>query len=335
MLLSMTTDKKINTILTPPTSSAKPSPMQQFKRQKLKLDGWLNVWKPVGQSSMQTVAQARRLFSAAKAGHAGTLDPLAEGILPIALGEGTKLIPLLQDGLKTYRFMVRWGEQTATDDQEGDVIASHDHRPDAAAIQTILPDFTGVIEQVPPAFSAVKIDGQRAYKLARAGETVEIQSRPVYIDSFTLVNQPDADHAEFEVHCGTGTYVRSLARDMAQKLGTVGHCTAIIRTKVSGFTDSNAILLENLEDMVHSARLELLHPLVYGLDDILAVALRDDEAQRLLHGQSLKFLSVADANRIPVMPEGQDTALAVLGERVIAMVEVKGPVLRPVRILNT
>lgn len=284
---------------------------------------------------MQAVAQARRIFSAAKAGHAGTLDPLAEGILPIAFGEGTKLIPLLQDGLKTYRFTVKWGEQTATDDQEGEITATHDHRPDMAAIQAILPQFTGVIEQVPPLYSAVKIDGQRAYKLARAGEEFEIRPREVYIDSLIVVNQPDRDHAEFEVTCGTGTYVRSLARDMARILGTVAHCTAIIRTKVGGFNHSDAILLENLEEMGHSARLELLHPLAFGLDDILAVALRDDEAQRLLHGQPLKFLSVMDASRIPVMPEGQTIALAMLGDKVIAMVEVQGPVLRPVRIINS
>jgi tRNA pseudouridine55 synthase len=307
----------------------------QYKRKKENINGWINVWKPVGQSSMQAVAQARRLFNAAKAGHAGTLDPLAEGILPIAFGEGTKLIPLLQDGLKTYRFHVQWGVQTTTDDAEGDVSATSAVRPSQEAIRDVLQDFEGVIAQVPPAYSAVKIDGQRAYKLARAGEEVVIQPREVYIDSLELVEMVNADEAIFEVICGTGTYVRSLARDMAEKLGTKAHCSAIIRTKVGGFHEDEAILLENCEEMEHSARLELLHPLAFGLDDILAVALRDDEAQRLLHGQSLKFLSVVDANRIPVLPEGQNIALAMLGDRVIAMVEVQGPVLRPVRILNT
>ena len=307
----------------------------QFKRQKNKIDGWLNVWKPVGQSSMQAVAQARRLLGAAKAGHAGTLDPLAEGILPIAFGEATKLIPLLQDGLKTYRFTVRWGQQTHTDDREGEVTATHAHRPDKAQIESILVDFTGVIDQVPPAFSAVKINGERAYKLARAGEEVTIQPRPVYIDSLTLVESPDPDHAVFETVCGTGTYVRSLARDMALKLGTLAHCAGIIRTQVGGFAENDAILLEKAEEMGHSARLELLHPPAFGLDDIPAVALRDEEAQRLLHGQALKFVTMVDANRIPAVPPDQPAALALLGDRVIAVLEVKGPVLRPVRILNT
>jgi tRNA pseudouridine55 synthase len=307
----------------------------QYKRKKENISAWLNVWKPVGQSSMQAVAQARRLFNAAKAGHAGTLDPLAEGILPIAFGEGTKLIPLLQDGLKTYHFTVQWGSQTTTDDAEGEVCATSDHRPSRDAIADVLQDFIGVVSQIPPAYSAVKIDGQRAYKLARAGEDVVIQPRDIYIDSLELIEMVNADQTIFEVVCGTGTYVRSLARDMAEKLGTKAHCVSIIRTKVGGFVADDAISLENLEEMGHSARLELLHPLAFGLDDILAVALRDDEAQRLLHGQSLKFLSVADANRIPVMQEGQNIALAVYGDKVIAMVEVQGPVLRPVRILNT
>lgn len=307
----------------------------QYKRKKENITGWLNVWKPVGMSSMQAVAQARRQFNAAKAGHAGTLDPLADGILPIAFGEATKLIPLLQDGLKTYAFTVRWGEQTTTDDVEGEVIATHDHRPTADAINAVIPQFVGAIQQVPPAYSAVKIDGQRAYALARAGETVTITPREVYIDSLRLIDQPDADHARFEMVCGTGTYVRSLARDMAQILGSVGHCTAITRTKVGGFAKVNAILLDNCEEMGHSARQELLLPPVFGLDDIPAVALRDEEAHRLLHGQSVTFLSMADANRIPVMPPDQEIALAMWGDRIIAMVSVKGPTLQPVRILNT
>ncbi len=311
----------------------------QHKRQKHKIDGWLNVWKPVGQSSMQAVAQARHVMGAAKAGHAGTLDPLAEGILPIAFGEATKLIPLLQDGLKTYRFMVKWGEQTNTDDTEGEVIATHDHRPTVDAIQNALPQFTGSIQQVPPNFSAVKIDGQRAYKLARAGEEIIIQPREVYIDSLQLVNIPDPDHAEFEMVCGTGTYVRSLARDLALKLGTVAHCTAIIRTKVGGFHTADAILLNNLLDsgaeIGHSPAQDALHPPAFGLDDIPAVALRDEEAHRMLHGQAVKFVSMVDFNRIPVMPDGQSIALAMLEDKIIAMVEVTGPMLRPVRILNT
>ena len=307
----------------------------QFKRQKNKIDGWLNVWKPVGQSSMQTVSQARRIMGAAKAGHAGTLDPLAEGILPIAFGEATKLISLLQDGLKTYRFTVKWGEQTNTDDTEGEVIATHAHRPTPDAIRNALAEFTGFVQQVPPQFSAVKIDGERAYKLARAGEEVTIASREIYIDSLHLLNTPDIDHAVFEMVCGTGTYVRSLARDLALTLGTVAHCTAIIRTKVGGFRENEAILLDNLGELGHSAAQDALLPRAFGLDDIPAVALRDEEAHRLLHGQSVKFVSMVDFNRIPVLPDGQSIALAMLEDKIIAMVEIAGPVLRPVRILNT
>jgi tRNA pseudouridine55 synthase len=307
----------------------------QYKRNKIKIDGWLNVWKPAGQSSMQAVAQARRILGAAKAGHAGTLDPLAEGILPIAFGEGTKLIPLLQDGLKTYRFRVKWGEQTNTDDTEGEVIATSDTRPTRDAIENALPDFIGHIQQIPPAFSAVKIDGQRAYKLARAGEEVVIQPREVYIDSLILVNQVDNNTAELEMVCGTGTYVRSLVRDLAVKLGTVAHCTAIIRTKVGGFVQNQAILLDQLAEIGQSGAQDALLPLAFGLDDIPAVALRDEEAHRMLHGQSVTFMAMADYTRIPHMPDGQTIALAMLEDKVIAMVEVAGPVLRPVRILNT
>ncbi|PKQ05352.1 MAG: tRNA pseudouridine(55) synthase TruB, partial [Alphaproteobacteria bacterium HGW-Alphaproteobacteria-11] len=188
--------------------------------------GWVIVDKPSGPTSSDVVNRVRRLFNARKAGHAGTLDPLATGILPVALGEATKTVPFIIDAAKGYRFTVRFGQATATDDAEGEVTATSPVRPSAADIKALLPRFTGPIEQVPPAFSAIKIDGERAYARARAGETVEMKPRPVTIHEIRLLGLPDADHAELEILCSKGTYVRSLARDLALSLGTVGHVLA-------------------------------------------------------------------------------------------------------------
>lgn len=307
--------------------------MSTQKRQKLPINGWLNVWKPVGMSSMQAVAKARWLLSAAKAGHAGTLDPLADGILPIAFGEATKLIPLLHESRKAYRFKVRWGIQTNTDDSEGDAIATSDARPTTDQINAALPDFIGTIDQVPPSFSAVKIDGQRAYAMARAGQDVVITARPVHIDSFTLTETPDSDTAIFEVQCGTGTYVRSLARDLALKLGTVGHCLTITRIYVGDFDQNTSISLENLEQMPYESRQASLWPLAKALDDILAIAITDTEAQRLQRGQDVRFLSKMDSARLPeTAPNGQ--ILAIYGDQVIAVCRLDGVTLHPERVIN-
>ncbi len=304
------------------------------KRLKLPVNGWLNVWKPVGMSSMQAVAKARWLFNAAKAGHAGTLDPLADGILPIAFGEATKLIPLLHEAAKAYRFTVRWGVQTNTDDSEGDSIATSDHRPIREQITAALPQFTGDIQQIPPKFSAVKINGERAYAMARAGQDVVITARPVRIDQFTLIDTPDSETAVFEVRCGTGTYVRSLARDLALTLGTVGHCLTITRIYVGDFTEKTSISLESLEEMPYESRQATLWPLAKALDDILAIAITDTEAQRLQRGQDVRFLSKIDSARLPdPVPQGQ--ILAVYGDQIIAICSLNGVTLHPERVLKT
>jgi tRNA pseudouridine55 synthase len=303
------------------------------KKQKNNVNGWLNLWKPYGMSSMQAVAKVRRHFNAAKAGHAGTLDPLAEGILPIAFGEATKLIPLLQESAKAYRFTMRWGIQTNTDDIEGEVIATSPSRPAREQIEAALPSFTGLIDQVPPAFSAVKIDGQRAYARARAGEQVVITPRPVQIDALTLIDMPDADTAIFEVTCGTGTYVRSIARDLALKLGSVAHCTRIIRIFVGNFTENTAILLENLVESDYTTATASLWPLVKALDDILAITITDTEAQRLRRGMDVPLISKMDSARLPrISPD--ERLIALHDDHVVAICRLENAMLYPVRVLN-
>jgi len=307
--------------------------MSTQKRQKIAYDGWINLWKPVGISSMQAVAAVRRHLHAAKIGHAGTLDPLADGILPIALGEATKLIPLLHDNLKTYRFGVTWGVATNTDDTEGEVTATSDVRPAPEAIRAILSQFTGTISQVPPAFSAIKINGQRSYALARAGEVVEIAPREIYIDDLRLI-ETESDHAIFQVTCGTGTYVRSLARDMARNLNTLGHCSFITRVNVGKFTENTSISLENLTRIPYTDLGAALWPLASGLDDILALAVTDTEAQRLQRGNDVKFLSKMDFDRIANF-DSTHPLIAVHGEKVVAICRLDGATIHPTRVLNT
>jgi tRNA pseudouridine55 synthase len=206
-----------------------------------KVDGWVVLDKPLGLGSTPAVGRVRRLFGAQKAGHGGTLDPLATGVLPIALGEATKTVPWVMDGRKEYRFTLRFGEARSTEDAEGEVTAESVVRPSDAAIVAILGTFLGEIEQRPPAYSALKIDGKRAYDLARAGETVELALRKVMIERLELVSRPDADHADLVVGCGKGTYIRSLGRDLALSLGTVGHLSALRRTRAGPFIESQAI----------------------------------------------------------------------------------------------
>ncbi|HVI88030.1 MAG TPA: tRNA pseudouridine(55) synthase TruB, partial [Dongiaceae bacterium] len=247
-----------------------------------KVDGWLILDKPLGLTSTQAVGAVRRIFDAQKAGHGGTLDPLATGILPIALGEATKTVPYVMDGAKSYRFTLKFGQQRSTDDAEGEVTARSDIRPEDAAIRAALPGFTGFIQQVPPAFSAIKIGGERAYDLARDGEVVELAPREVRVDAISLTERPSRDEAVFEVRCGKGTYMRSLARDIAQHLGSVGHVSALRRLSVGGFTEKQAISLENLKALGHSpAAFEHLLPVETALDDIPALALTNTEASRL------------------------------------------------------
>lgn len=221
---------------------------QQRRKKGRPVSGWLVFDKPKGMGSTDAVSKIKWLYGAEKAGHAGTLDPLASGMLPIALGEATKTVPYVQDGAKVYRFNVTWGEERATDDLEGAVTKTSGIRPDEAQIRAVMPRYTGIIMQVPPQFSAIKIAGERAYDLAREGETVEIPAREVEIGRFDLIAMPDADTAVFEIECGKGTYVRSLARDMGRDLGCYGHISELRRTEVFPFTPEDFVTLAELEE---------------------------------------------------------------------------------------
>ncbi len=288
-----------------------------------KIDGWVVLDKPVGLGSTPAV---RRLFGAQKAGHGGTLDPLASGILPIALGEATKTVPFIMDGRKEYRFTLRFGEARSTEDAEGEVTATSDARPTDDALRAALPAFVGEIEQMPPAFSALKIDGKRAYDLARAGEAVELKPRRVLIERLELVGRPERDHADFVVGCGKGTYIRSLGRDLAKAVGTVGHLSALRRTVV-GFREAAAISLPKLEALGHiPALFGALAPVATALDDIPALAMTEAQADRLRQGQPV-FLT-RDA------PPSGALVRAEVGSRLVALVRSDGVALQPVRVFN-
>ncbi|ODT70366.1 MAG: tRNA pseudouridine(55) synthase TruB [Pelagibacterium sp. SCN 63-23] len=261
--------------------------MTQAKSKKRAISGWIVLNKPYDMTSTQAVGKVRWLLSAAKAGHAGTLDPLATGILPIALGEATKVVPQVQDGIKVYRFAIGWGKATSTDDTEGEVIATSDIRPDRAALEAVLPRFTGTIMQRPPAFSAIKVDGERAYDLARAGEMVELAARPIDIDAINLVEH-GPETTVLEVTCGKGTYVRSLARDIAEALGTVGHVTSLHRAAVGPFTDADAVTIEQLEAAeAGTARDALMTPLASGLAELTEIRLDAGQAKAVSHGNAI------------------------------------------------
>ena len=297
------------------------------KRTKQKVDGWVVLDKPLGMGSTQAVGRVRWLFTAEKAGHGGTLDPLATGVLPIALGEATKTVPFVMDGRKEYRFTLRFGEARSTDDGEGAVTATSEDRPSDQAIRAALPRFTGHVEQTPPAFSALKIGGQRAYDLARAGQTVDLKPRQVMIDRLELVSRPDADHADFVVGCGKGTYIRSLGRDLAQALGTVGHLSALRRTAVGPFREESAISLPKLEALGHiPPLLGALVPVATALDDIPALALTGTQADRLRHGQPV--LLTRD------VPPSGTLVRAETGSKLVALVRSDGVALQPVRVFN-
>ena len=222
-------------------------PRGQHRNNRRDVSGWIVFDKPVGMTSTHAVSRMKRIFNAKKAGHAGTLDPLASGILPIALGEATKTVPFVQDGEKAYRFTVRWGVQTTTDDTEGEAVAQSDARPDTETVLRALPCFIGTVLQKPPAFSAIKVNGERAYDRARDGEAVELPARPVTIHGLDLVDVPSADEVVLEARCGKGTYVRAIARDLGQMLGCYGHVTALRRTRVGPFLEAEATRLDLLE----------------------------------------------------------------------------------------
>ena len=302
-----------------PSQAVQPGGRGQKKRDKRDVHGWVVLDKPVGIASTHAVSVIKHIYNAKRAGHAGTLDPLASGCLPIALGEATKTVPFVVDSRKAYLFTVRWGEERDTDDAEGRVVATSESRPDAAAIAALLPRFTGTIEQVPPRFSAIKIEGERAYDLAREGETVEIAARAVTIDRLELVDVPDPDHAIFAAECGKGTYVRALARDIGRLLGVFGHVSALRRSRVSPFIETDMISLERLEALCHRAAAgegnlaDMLLPVETALDDIPALAVSPADAARLNRGQAV-LLRGRDAavirGTVQVASSGQLVAIA-------------------------
>lgn len=271
------------------------------RKKGLPVHGWAIIDKPQGMSSSQVVGKVRWLLNAQKAGHGGTLDPLATGVLPIALGEATKTVSFVMDGAKAYRCWVKFGTSTTTDDAEGEVVETSDVRPSVEQIEAVLHEFEGEIEQTPPVFSAIKIDGQRAYKRARADEDVDMPSRIVRIDRVSLVEMPAPDLAIIDVECGKGTYIRALARDLALRLGSVGHCADLRRTKAGPFTENGAISLDSLEALGHSARLEeVVLPIMTALDDIPVLALSEDEAGKMRNG-----MPACSADVLPRTPEIQ------------------------------
>ena len=298
------------------------------------VNGWMVIDKPIGLTSTQVVGRVRRSLNARKVGHGGTLDPLATGVLPIALGEATKTVPYIMDGQKSYRFTLRWGQATSTDDGEGQVIEESPKRPGRAEVLSALPAFIGEIEQVPPLFSAIKVEGRRAYELARAEEDFELKSRRVRIDEFRLLDQDGPDSAVFEVKCGKGAYMRSLGRDLGRALGTAAHIIALRRLSVGPFAESGAISLASLETMRHSpAALELLLPVETALDGIPALALSEAEANRLRCGQAVSFVARANRERIKELDNGS-IVFATSAGRPVALARYEAGDIRPVRVLN-
>ncbi len=298
------------------------------------LDGWLIIDKPPGLTSTDVVNRVRRIFDAQKAGHGGTLDPLATGVLPIAFGAATKTVPYVMDGTKLYRFTLRFGEARDTDDADGQVTATSDIRPSDDRIRAALPPFRGNIMQVPPVFSAVKVAGERAYDMAREGRAPVLDPRPARVDRFDLVERPDPDHAVFEVASGKGVYMRSLARDLAQACGSLGHIAALRRVRVGPFAEQQAIPLDKLrapEDTAPASP-DLLLPVATALADIPALALTEAEAGDLRHGQAISL--VALMGRIPrtADPDG-GLARAMAGSRVIGLCRLEDGLLKPERLL--
>ena len=301
-----------------------------MKRRGDRLDGFLVLDKPVGPTSTQALGRARRALGAAKAGHCGTLDPLASGVLVIAFGEATKLVDHVMDGAKRYAFEVAWGEERSTDDLEGEVTARSDMRPAREAILAALPAFLGEIEQVPPPYSAIKQDGVPAYRRARAGEDFSLPARRVRIDAFELVEIVSPDRARFEVACGKGTYVRSLGRDLARRLGTCGHLVALRRLEVGPFDLSRGISLETLEAPGYKPRAHLL-PVETALDDIPALAVTGAEADAIRHGRAVQLPRAA--LQLSALPPGRVVAVLEAGT-LVALARIEDGQARPLRVFN-
>lgn len=333
--------------------------MSQHRKPKGRaISGWLILDKPVGMGSTEAVARVKWLYGAEKAGHAGTLDPLASGMLPIALGEATKTVPYVMDGTKVYRFTVAWGQERATDDLEGEVTKSSPRRPARAEIEALLPRYTGVVMQVPPQFSAIRVDGERAYDIARDGGAAELEPREVEIDAISIVNHTE-ETTEFEVECGKGTYVRALARDMGRDLGCYGHVSALRRVEVYPFQEQDLVANDHIEALVaeaqetapqpprrprgepvppqereaaelaRAARCALLDPLLIpvgaALEGIPRVDLNSDQAARVRLGNAVLLIGNA-------APVAEDEACAFSKGRLVAIGEIDRGMFRPRRV---
>lgn len=305
--------------------------MSRAKRRGRPIHGWLCLDKPEAMTSTEAVARVRRITGAAKVGHGGTLDPLATGVLPIALGEATKTVAYVMEGDKHYRFTARLGEARATDDRQGELMARSDLRPADAEIAAVLGDFIGVVEQVPPRFAAVKVAGERAYDIARRGDSVELSARPVQIHRLELVERPDADHAVLELTCGRGAYVRALVRDLGERLGCFGHVSELRRLRVGPFRLAEAISLATLERLVHDDALpQALVPVGVALEEMPSLALTGPQAERLRSGQTIRV-----ASQLVVGETGDDaTVRAMTAGRVVALARLQGSELSPVRVFN-
>jgi len=317
---------------------------RQRRKKGRPVSGWVVLDKPFGMGSTEAVARIKRLFNAEKAGHAGTLDPLASGMLPIALGEATKTVPYVQDGAKVYRFTVTWGEERTTDDLEGEVAHRSDKRPDIAAVEALLPRYTGIIMQTPPQFSAIKIGGERAYDLARDGENVEIPAREVEIDRFDIIDSSDPDRTVFEIECGKGTYVRSLARDMGRDLGCYGHISELRRTEVYPFTADQFVVLTALEEALPAPAGEgeeagnaaerfkavdaLLLDTGAALTSLPQLPLTDDAAHKVRLGNPV-IVRGRDA------PLDADEACAMQRGRLLAIGAIEAGMFKPRRVFRT
>jgi len=297
------------------------------RRKGRDVSGWLIVDKPAGLTSTAVVNKVRWAFGAKKAGHAGTLDPDATGVLAVALGEATKTVPYVTDAMKAYRFTVRLGVATNTDDAEGEITSTSEARPTDAEISAALPAFTGDIMQVPPQFSAVKIDGERAYKRARDGETMQIAARPLFVEDLTLVDRPDRDHAVLEMICGKGGYVRAIARDLGEVLGCHGHVVALHRVWSGPFEAEDGVTLNLVEDLAKTSDLDAyLRPLEDGLADLPEVRCTAEGAARLRNGNP--------GTVIASEAEYGEEAWASINGRAVAVGTYRGGELHPSRVFN-
>ncbi len=299
------------------------------------IHGWLILNKPTGMTSAKAVAKVKHLLCLAgadketKVGHAGTLDPLASGLLPLAIGEATKTVSYAMDGRKSYFFRLTWGQERSTDDAEGEITATSASRPARAQVEAILPLFIGQIQQIPPAYSAIKISGQRAYARVRAGEAVEMQPRFVYVENMQIVDFNEKS-AGFFVHCGKGTYIRSLGRDIARALGTCGYVSELVRNRVGKFGTEQAISLEKLEELVHKGELAAcLYPVESVLDDIPAWKIDSANAKKLAHGGVVAF----DPGEMAGIESG-DIWQALHEGRLVALTRFERGVMSPLRVFN-